>query len=201
MRAIRPIYDGKDDLDGLDAIDHIDMMACLFSEINERIDLMDDITEDESRQFRRGVNKEVLCTEKGVVCAEKGINDDMNLPPAEDEFESHRGTDFDELIVMFEIVRWMEENGYDWDSVVTAKYRSIALALGIFSSAHEYKVGEAARDDYVLNVEPQAFHELKVLLPLHWATILLDWYPFIVNGIDNREMIEFGNIMIVRRRQ
>ena len=33
MKAIRPIYDGKDDLDFREEIDVVDMAACLFSEL------------------------------------------------------------------------------------------------------------------------------------------------------------------------
>ena len=128
----------------------------------------------------------------------KGINDDLYVPGAAEEFKSYRGTEFDELTVMFEIVRWLEECGYEWDSVVTARYQYIARAVGIFTDRGNYTVGAYERDDYVLNVERRAFHELNLMLRHHWATILLDWYPVTISGIDNKEIIEFGNLMIVR---
>lgn len=195
MKAIRPIYDGIDDLDMLDEIDSVGMMACLFTQINDGINSMLDIDEEQRIVLRNQVDSEILPPE--VICTEKGINDDMYIPDATDEFESYRGTEFDELIVMFEIVRWLEECGYEWSSVVTSRYQHIARATGIFSDRGNYTVGAYAADDYVMNVESKAFRELTLLLPLHWATILLDWYPVKINGIDNKEMIEFGNLMIV----
>ena len=117
---------------------------------------------------------------------------------AEAEYDLHNGTGFDELIVMFEIVRWLKENKYEWDSAVTPKFKCMAHVLGICSKEKKSMTSAYSRDDYVLNVEPKAFHELKLLLPLHWATILLDWYPVLINGHDNKAMVEFGNLMIVR---
>ena len=195
MKAIRPIYDGLDDLDNLESIDYVDMMVCLFSQMYYGIDSMTGIDKEQRETLRHLADSELL--PQGVISTERGINDDMYVPEAEEEFDSYRGTEFDELIVMFEITRWLEENGYEWDSVVTARYQYIARAVGIFSDRGNYKVGAYERDDYVLNVERKAFHELKMMLPHHWATILLDWYPVLIKGIDNKEMIEFGNMMIV----
>lgn len=196
MKAIRPIYDGLDDLDELEAIDDVAMMACLFTQINEGIDAMKGLDQEKRETLRHLTDLEIL--PQGVISTERGINDDMYVPPAEEEFESYVGTEFDELIVMFEIVRWLEECGYEWNSVVTARYQYIARAVGIFTDRGNYTVGAYERDDYVLNVERRAFHELNLMLRHHWATILLDWYPVTINGINNKEMIEFGNLMIVR---
>ena len=196
MKAIRPIYDGIDDLDELDEIDHVGMMACLFTQINEGISSMTDIGEEQKKTLRHLADLEIL--PPGVIYTEKGVNDDMYVPDVTKEFESYRGTEFDELIVMFEITRWLEECRYKWSSVVTSRYQHIAKATRIFSERRTYTVGTCLGDDFVLNVEPKAFHELKLLLPLHWATVLLDWYPVLINGIENKEMIEFGNLMIVR---
>ena len=197
MKAIRPIYDCIDDLDNLDEIDYVGMMACLFTQINEGINSMADIDEEQKNNLRHLADSEIL--PPGVICTEDGINDDMYIPDADEEFESYRGTEFDELIVMFEIVRWLEECDYEWNSVVTSRYQHIARATGIFSDRGNYTVGACAGDDYILNVEPKAFHELKLLLPIHWATILLDWYPISITGIDNIDMIEFGNITITSK--
>lgn len=195
MKAIRPVYDGIDDLDDLDEIDHVGMMACLFTQINEGINSMTDIDEEQKKTLRHMADSEML--PPGVICTEKGINDDMYIPDAPEEFGSYRGTEFDELIVMFELVRWLEECSYEWSAVVTSRYQHIARAAGIFSDRGNCTLGAYDRNDYVLNVEPKAFHELKLMLPLHWATILLDWYPVLINGIDNKKMIELGNLMIV----
>ena len=195
MKAIRPIYDGLDDLDELEAIDDVAMMACLFTQINEGIDAMEGLDQEKRETLKHLTDLEIL--PQGVISTDRGINDDMYVPVAEKEFESFVGTEFDELIVMFEIVRWLEECRYEWDSVVTARYQYIARAVGIFTDRGNYTVGAYERDEYVLNVERRAFHELNLMLRHHWATILLDWYPVLINGIDNREMIEFGNLMIV----
>lgn len=195
MKAIRPVYDGLDDLDNLDEIDYVGMMVCLFTQINEGINSMADVDEEQRNTLRHLADSELL--PPGVICTEKGINDDLYVPDAAEEYKSYKGTEFDELIVMFEIVRWLEECGYKWDSVVTARYQYIARAVGIFTDRGNYTVGAYERDDYVLNVERRALHELNLLLRLHWATILLDWYPVLITGIDNKEMIEFGNLMIV----
>lgn len=194
MKAIRPIYDGIDDLDNLEDIDPVGMMACLFTQINDGINSMEGIGEEQKKVLRHLADLEILPPE--VICTEDGINDDMYVARAEDEFGSYQGTEFDELIVMFEITRWLEENGYEWDSVVTARYQYIARAVGIFTDRGNYTVGAYERDDFVLNVERKAFHELNLLLRHHWATILLDWYPVLINGLDNKEMLEFGNLMI-----
>lgn len=196
MKAIRPVYDGLDDLDNLDEIDYVGMMVCLFTQINEGINSMADVDEEQRNTLRHLADSELL--PPGVICTEKGINDDLYVPDATEEYKSYKGTEFDELIVMFEIVRWLEECGYKWDSVVTARYQYIARAVGIFTDRGNYTVGAYERDDYVLNVERRAFHELKLMLRHHWATIFLDWYPITINGIDNKEIIEFGNLMIVR---
>lgn len=172
------------------------MMACLFTQINEGIDAMKGLDQEKRETLRDLAKSELL--PPGVICTEKGINDDLYVPGAAEEFKSYRGTEFDELTVMFEIVRWLEECGYEWDSVVTARYQYIARAVGIFTDRGNYTVGAYERDDYVLNVERRAFHELNLMLRHHWATILLDWYPVTINGIDNKEIIEFGNLMIVR---
>lgn len=195
MKSIRPIYDGLDDLDNLESIDHVDMMVCLFSQINERIDAMDDIDEEQKNVLRHMSGIESLPL--GVISSEKGINDGGKDIDIREEFDSYRGTEFDELIVMFELTRWLEENKYKWDSVVSAKYQYTARALGIFSDKGNYMVGAYSKDDYILNVERNAFNELRLMLPLHWATILLDWYPVSINGIGNKEMIEYGNLTIV----
>lgn len=195
MKAIRPIYDGMDDLDERDWIDYIDMMVCMFSQIQEGIDSMEDISAEQKEELMHKVDLEILPT--GVISTEKGINDDMYVAEAEDEYDLYNGTGFDELIVMFEITRWLKENQYEWDSTVTPKFKCMAHALGICSKEKKSMTSAYSRDDYVLNVEPKAFHELKLLLPLHWATILLDWYPVLINGIYNNEMIEFGNLTIV----
>ena len=196
MKAIRPIYDGMNDLDNLDHINYIDMMICMFSQINERIDAMTDLDEEQKNRLRHLVDKEILPDADEVIKNENGKTM-FFIPETEDDFEIGDGTEFDEIIVMFEITRWLEENGYEWDSIVTAKYQYIARVLGIFPDRGNYTVGAYERDDYILNVECKAFHELKLMLRLHWATILLDWYPVVINGIDGKEMIEFGNIMIV----
>ena len=195
MKAIRPIYDGVDDLDDLDRIDYIDMMACLFSIINESIEAMDNINEEARQMLKDMADKEILPI--GVIKSDKGINDDMFVAEAEGEYDLYNGTGLDELIVMFEIIRWLKENQYEWDSAVTPKFKSIARALDICSEKKKSVTSAYSRDGYVLNVEPKAFHELKLMLPLHWATILLDWYPVLINGLDNKAMIEFGNLMIV----
>jgi len=195
MKAIRPIYDGLDDLDNLESIDHVDMMVCLFSQINDSINSMEDIDEEQKEVLRHMTDLEIL--PDGVISSEKGINDDMLVERAEDEFDSYRGTGLDELIVMFELTRWLEENDYEWDLILTAKYQYIARALGIFSDRGNYIIGAYEKDDYILNVERKAFHELKLMLPHHWATDFLDWYPVLIKGIDNKEMIEFGNVLIV----
>ena len=195
MKAIRPVYDSLNDLDNLESIDYIDMMVCMFSQINERINAMTDVDEEQKNVLRHLVDKEILPDADEVIKNEKGKTL-FFIPENEDDFEFSYGTEFDEIIVMFEITRWLEENGYEWDTVVTAKYQYIARVLGIFSDSGNYTVGAPERDEYVLNVEHKAFHELKLMLPLHWATILLDWYPVLINGIDGKEMIEFGNIMI-----
>lgn len=195
MKAIRPIYDGMDDLDERDWIEGLDMMVCMFSQIHEGIDSMEGIDAEQKEELRHKVGLEILPA--GVTCSEKGFNDDMYVAEAEDEYDFYNGTGFDELIVMFEITRWLKENHYEWDSSVTPKFKYIARALGICSEKKKFMISTNSRDDYVLNVEPKAFHELKLMLPLHWAVNLLDWYPVLINGIDNREMIEFGNLMIV----
>lgn len=177
MKAIRPIFDGKDDLDDLNRIDRIDMMACLFSLINESIDTMKDLDDEQKHTLQHMTDREIRVLE--------------------DELGLYQGTEFDELIVMFEIIRWLEECGYEWGCVVTGKYQYIARAIGVFSNRGNFMIGDHAKDDYVLNVKRRAFHDLELMLPLHWATILLDWYPVTINGIDNKEMIEFGNLMIV----
>ena len=192
MKAIRPIYAGMDALDERDWIDYIDMMVCMFSQIQEGIDSMEDISAEQKEELKHKVDLEILPT--GVMSTEKGINDDICVAEAEDEYDLYNGTGIDELIVMFEIVRWLKENRYEWDSSVTPKFKYIAHALGICSEKKKSMTRAYSRDDYVLNVEPKAFHELKLMLPLHWATSLLDWYPVLINGIYNNEMIEFGNL-------
>ena len=196
MKAIRPIYDGMDDLDERDWIEYVDMMVCMFSQIHEGIDSMEDINAEQKEVLRHKVGLEILPA--GVTSSEKGISDDMYVAEAEDEYDLYNGTGFDELIVMFEIIRWLKENLYEWDSAVTPKFKYIACALGICSEKKKSTISAYSSDDYVLNVEPRAFHELKLMLPLHWATVLLDWYPVLINGLDNEAMIEFGNLMIVR---
>lgn len=195
MKAIRPIYDDMDDLDERDWIECVDMMVCMFSQIHEGIDSMEGIDAEQREELRHKVDLEILPA--GVIITEKGINDDMYVAEAEDEYDSYNGTGFDELIVMFEIARWLNENQYEWDSAVTPKFKSIAHALGICSEKKNSVTSAYSRNNYVLNVEPKAFHELKLLLPLHWAAVLLDWYPVLINGLDNKAMIEFGNLMIV----
>lgn len=195
MKAIRPIYDGMDDLDERDWIDYIDMMVCMFSQIQEGIDSMEDISAEQKEELKHKVDLEILPT--GVISTEKGINDDMFVAEAESGYDLYNGTGLDELIILFEIIRWLKENLYEWESVVTPKFKCTAYALGICSENHTSTVSAYSRDDYVLSVGPKAFHELKLLLPLHWATVLLDWYPVSINGIDNKEMLEFGNLMIV----
>ena len=37
----------------------------------------------------------------------------------------------------------------------------------------------------------------NLMLPLHWATILLDWYPISILGIYGEEAMVFGNLVIV----
>ena len=199
MKAIRPIYDGMDDLDNRDCIDYIDMMVCLFSKINESVDAMDDLDEEAKRMLQDMADKEVLpdC----LIKSGSKINEDIFATEAEDEYDFYNGTGFDELIVMFEITRWLKENHYEWDSLVTPKFKCIARALGICSEKKKPKISAYSGDDYVLNVEPKAFHELKLLLPLHWATILLDWYPVSIERMDKKEIIEFGNLMIVRNKK
>ena len=172
MKAIRPIYDGMDDLDERDWIECVDMMVCMFSQIHDGIDSMEDISAEQKEGLRHKVGLEILPT--GVTSSEKGINDDMYVAEAEYEYDLYNGTGFDELIVMFEIVRWLKENKYEWDSAVTPKFKCMAHALGICSKEKKSMTSAYSRDDYVLNVEPKAFHELKLMLPLHWATILLD---------------------------
>ena len=195
MKAIRPIYDGIDDLDDLDRIDYIDMMACLFSIINESIEAMDNINEEARQMLKDMADKEILPI--GVIKSDKGINDDLFVAEAEGEYDLYNGTGLDELIVLFEIIRWLKENLYEWESVITPKFKCTAYALGICPENNKFTVSPFSRDDYVLSVGSKAFHELKLLLPLHWATVLLDWYPVSINGIDNKEMLEFGNLMIV----
>ena len=54
MKAIRPIYDGKDDLDFREEMDDVDMLTCFLSELNDRVDSMEDATE-EYRSNLRGI--------------------------------------------------------------------------------------------------------------------------------------------------
>ena len=199
MKAIRPIYDGMDDLDNRDCIDYIDMMVCLFSKINESIDSMDDLNKEAKHVLKDMADEEILpdC----LIKSGSGINEGIFAAEAETDYDLYNGTGLDELTVMFEITRWLKENLYEWSSFVTPKFKGIALALGICSEKNQPIVCDCSRDDYVLSVEPKAFHELKLLLPLHWATILLDWYPVSIKGMDKKEMIEFGNLMIVRNKE
>lgn len=192
MKAIRPIFDNMDDLDALDCIDGTDMMVCLFSHVNESITGMEDIDEDQREHLRRMTNLEIIGTK--LTFFGMDFDDDMN--DSGDEDPERMGTEFNELIVMFEIVRWLKECGYEWNSSVNAKYRHIAEVLGINSRDSAHLIDASKTEGYVLNVENRAFHELKLMLPLHWATILLDWYPISILGIDGEEAMVFGNLII-----
>ena len=79
-------------------------MACLFTQINDGINSMLEIDEEQRIVLRNQVDSEILPPE--VICTEKGINDDMYIPDATDEFESYRGTEFDELIVIHSILEY-----------------------------------------------------------------------------------------------
>jgi hypothetical protein len=196
MKAIRPIFDNLDDLDDLEYIDGIDMMACLFTHIRENIAGMEDIDEAQRQHFRRMTNLEITGTK--IAFFDMDIIDiDANMNDCRDEYPERMGTEFNELIVMFEIVRWLQECGYEWDAAVDAKYRYIAEVLGINSKDRDHLIDPCETGEYVLNTESRAFHELKLMLPLHWATILLDWYPISILGIDGEEAMVFGNLVIV----
>ena len=173
MKAIRPIYDGKDDLDYRDNIDCVDMMVCLFSQINEEIDDMEYINEPERKHLKLMADVEIMPWNDSAT--DNGIYD---------------------LMIMFEIVRWLKECGYEWNAVASARYKHIAKILGIIYENNGQSMYSSETKEYVLNVEGRAFRDLKMLLPLHWATILLDWYPVMIDGMDNEKIIEFGNIMI-----
>lgn len=164
MRAIRPIFDGKDDLDYRTEIDAADMMACLFSEINESIDKNRDITDDERRRLRDRV-----------------------------DFEAQFGPEFHELIIMYEIVRWMQESGYEWNAVVPHEFNYTALALGILTVISDDTIGE---NNYIIHAGDRAMNELKLMLPLHWAVILLGWKLVATDVAEGKETIRFGNIVI-----
>jgi hypothetical protein len=193
MKAIRPIFDNLDDLDDLEYIDGIDMMACLFSHIRESIANMEVIDEAQRQHFRRMTDLEIIGTR--MVFEDMYIDDDIHDPG--DEFPVHKGTEFNEIIIMFEIVLWLKECGYEWNSSVNAKYRYIAEVLGIISEDSAHLIDAGKTEGYVLNIENRAFQELKLMLPLHWATILLDWYPISILGIDGEEAMVFGNLVIV----
>lgn len=182
MKAIRPIYDGKDDLDFREEMDAVDMTVCLFSELNDRIDSMDDIIDEQRSMIKELAGNELI--PPGVIIADKGINDDMCDPEYDDGF--------DELIVMYEIKRWLEESGYDWSITPDSRYRYHSFLLGLMEE------NDSVNDSgiFILNTSEKAFAELKKLLRFHWAVELLDWYPVTINGVENNEMIQFGNIVI-----
>lgn len=192
MKAIKPIFDNLDDLDNLEYIDGIDMMACLFSHIRESIANMEVIDEAQRQHFRCMTDLEIIGTK--LTFFGMDFDDDMN--DSGDEDPERMGTEFNELIVMFEIVRWLKECGYEWDAAVDAKYRHIAEVLGINSKDRDHLIDSCETGEYVLNTESRAFHELKLMLPLHWATILLDWYPISILGIDGEEAMVLGNLII-----
>lgn len=168
MKAIRPIYDGKDDLDYRTGIDDVDMMVCLFSEINESIDSNGDITEDDRRGLRDHVELEILC-----------------------------GTEFNKLIVTYEIARWMQESGYGWDAVIPKRYQYIGASLGMKSVSSDISKESELRGEFLVHVESRAFRELQLLLPLHWATSLLGWQLVEDSGTNEYRMLEFGGIYIM----
>ena len=58
---------------------------------------------------------------------------------------------------------------------------------------------DESKDEYVLNVESRPFNELKMLLPLHWAVILLDWDVTVINGPEDKEILQFGNSRIIKQ--
>ncbi len=207
MRAIRPIYDGKDDLDYRSKIDAVDMMVCMFSESSERIKAIKDITEAERKDMETMADMEIL--PPGLFHMFKRVNRDE--PAFAEEELSRRGTEFDALIVMFEITRWMKEGGYKWNAVVPRRYAYTSLSLGIISDIDKDTSGpgfddvdlieaiDESKDEYVLNVESRPFNELKMLLPLHWAVILLDWDVTVINGPEDKEILQFGNIRIIKQ--
>lgn len=182
MKAIRPIYDEKDDLDFREEIDVVDMAACLFSELNDRIDSMDDITEEQRSLIKELTGNELI--PPGVIVTDKGINDDMYDPEYDDGF--------DELIVIYEIKRWLEESGYEWSVIPDSRYKYHSILLGLMEE------DDSMNDSglFVLNTSEKAFAELKKLLRVHWAVTLLDWYPISISGLENNEMLQFGNIII-----
>lgn len=204
MKAIRPIYDGKDDLEYRTGIDPVDMMVCLFSETTERIESREDISEEEKGKLKDLVDLEDLPA--GMLMMVEKINGDSATPEGGDDNLHNRGTEFDEIIVVYEIIRWMQECGYHWSAAVPWRFMYTAQSLGILpvdledgGDSGEDNSGEddsGEDNEYVIHTEPRALHELKLLLPLHWATILLDWRPATVSGTEGKETMRFGNITI-----
>ena len=198
MNAIRPIYDGKDDLEYRSEVDAIDLMVCLFSETNERIKAMEDITEVERNKIEELVNLETLPQSNFML--RNRIDEVFPVPEFDEDGDFHRGTEFDELIVLFEITRWMEECGYEWSAVVPWKYKYTSMSLGIISAEDADDIVSEEANEYFICTEDRAFQELKLLLPHHWAKILLDWDPVIINNIGHEELVQFGNLTIVRSK-
>jgi hypothetical protein len=157
---------------------------------------MEGIDEAQRQHLRCMTDLEIIGTK--MTFFDMDIMDiDVDMNDTGDEYPERMGTEFNELIVMFEIVRWLQECGYEWDAAVDAKYRHIAEVLGINSKDRDHLIDPCETGEYVLNTESRAFHELKLMLPLHWATILLDWYPISILGIDGEEAMVFGNLVIV----
>lgn len=194
MKAIRPIYDGKDDLEYRTGIDPVDMMVCLFSETTERIKAMEDINDDEKAELTELTDWESL--PEGIHAMKRRNNDDSTATKSRTESILYRGTEFDEIIVLYEIIRWMRECGYRWSAAVPRRFKYTAQALGILPVGLGNYDDTDENNDYIIHAESKSVNELKLLLPLHWATILLDWRIATLSGIENREAIRFGVITI-----
>ena len=190
MKAIRPIYDGKDDLDFREEMDDVDLLACFFSELNDRIDSMEDATEEYRSNIRGIAEWEFRFFGYD---GEVHLDLDMDIDNDVDGWGNTGG--YDELIVTYEIKRWLEECGYDWDIIPDRRYRYHSMILGLIDE--EGGVNDSGL--FVLRVSEKAFAELKKLLRVHWAIELLDWYPIAIKGVGkDKEMLQFGNIIITK---
>ena len=181
MRAIRPIYDGKDDLEYRTEIDPVDMMVCMFSETAERIKAREDMTEEEKEILNELVDWEI-------------VPDDVEELKPEVVKSPHQGAGFDEIIVMYEISRWMRECNYKYKANVPQEFKYTAQALGIIPVITG--CGSIGKSEYIIYTGSRAMNELKLMLPLHWAVILLDWKLIEVDATEDKETIRFGNIEI-----
>ena len=189
MKAIRPIFDELDDLDGRTEIDSVDILVCMFSLQNIHIASMN-LSDEEKHHLQDKISDEYLQPE--VKENTLTINGKAYFPDPETiPFDSSYSHFSDSLSVLFEIRRWLCESGYKSKITVNKFFRYNAYALGITDDliAEENAIASPAK--YIIYVENNAFRELNLLLPIHWANILLDWQPYIDGG-----KIEFGDITI-----